>query len=141
METARKFFRLPASEQLALLAAFFWVSFVRLGLWLLPFSALESLLPSRVKTRKSPAITREKLLWSIRVASRYVPRASCLTQAIAARTLLARSGFPSALRFGVAKDGNRFLAHAWLECDGAVVLGDAGPECYTALPALESENA
>jgi len=56
-----------------------------------------------------------------------VPRASCLTQALAAAILLARHGYPATLRLGVAKNPDGSLrAHAWIESGGQTMLG--GPE-------------
>ena len=155
MEKARKFFRLPAAERRALLAAFWWVDCARVGLWLLPYSTLQKFLPSRVRPRQSPSLPRlrgdgaaasaaqacERLLWAIAVASRTVPHATCLTRALAARTLLARAGYDSTLRVGVAKQGARLDAHAWLECNGVAVLGCDERARFVALPALETEKA
>ena len=47
----------------------------------------------------------------------------CLTQALAAQRILRQEGIDSALRIGVAKDGQELLAHAWLERAGRVVIG------------------
>ena len=38
------------------------------------------------------------------VVSRYLPGATCLTQALAAQALLTQSGFPSQVEIGVAKE-------------------------------------
>ncbi len=64
-------------------------------------------------------------------ASRYVPRATCLTQALAAFVLLKSSTFPATFRIGVARNefGN-FEAHAWTESDGIVVIGGSKSELY-----------
>jgi hypothetical protein len=49
----------------------------------------------------------------------------CLPQALAARWLLGRAGYPTDLRIGIAPDkiGKAAFAHAWLEEKGRVVLG------------------
>ncbi len=55
-----------------------------------------------------------------------VPAATCLTQALTAQTVLSRRGHDSRLRIGVAKDTQGNLeAHAWVECDGTVVVGES----------------
>ena len=63
---------------------------------------------------------------AIKRAARLVPRASCLTQALALQTVLAREGEPSALVLGVdaaPKGRKRFEAHAWIEWRGRVIIG------------------
>lgn len=67
----------------------------------------------------------DRVVWAVRTTSRYVPAASCLTQALAAHTLLDRRGLENELRIGVARNERReFEAHAWIEIDGEVVLGE-----------------
>ncbi|HVO58616.1 MAG TPA: lasso peptide biosynthesis B2 protein [Dongiaceae bacterium] len=50
-----------------------------------------------------------------------VLRYSCLERALTLSWLLARQGIVSRLRIGVRKDGEKFEAHAWVECGGAVL--------------------
>ena len=81
--------------------------------------------------------------WAVRQSARIVPKANCLTQALAAQYLLARSGYRSQLRLGVAKDNaGRLLAHAWLLSDGKVVVGGSSRELasFTALPDLDTKR-
>lgn len=124
MQRLHKFLALSASDKLLLLRCVQVVTTVRLGLSLLSYNTLR-----RWMKREAPAATASpedlrRVAWGVRNAARLVPRASCLTQALAAQVLLARSGFRSQIRIGVAKDGDgRFLAHAWLVSNGRVVLG------------------
>jgi hypothetical protein len=84
----------------------------------------------------------ERIAWAVRAAARYVPGATCLPQALAARFLLARHGHPARLRIGVAVTDERAIAgHAWVESDAGVVLAGAEVARYAALPALEPEPA
>jgi hypothetical protein len=72
----------------------------------------------------------------VQAAGRFVPAATCLAQALAAQVLLGRDGYESTLRIGVARGERRnFQAHAWLECQGMVVVGavDTLPH-FTPLP-------
>lgn len=63
--------------------------------------------------------------WCVRQAARIVPRATCLTQALALQFCLAHNGLQSIVRIGVADSpGGRFEAHAWLLMDGLVLIGD-----------------
>lgn len=76
----------------------------------------------------------ERMVWAVSVVSRYLPGANCLTQASAAQALLTQSGFPSQVEIGVAKDGLRRLqAHAWVVCQGQVVLGGQQQSRYNSI--------
>lgn len=102
------------------------VAGVRLVLWWVPFRVARRWFDRApgpdavVDLRRARGVANE-----VRRASRRVPRASCFTQALAARTWLARHGLANELRIGVARrpDGSP-EAHAWIEVGGHVVLGD-----------------
>ena len=73
-------------------------------------------------------------MWAVRAVSRYVPGATCLTQALAAQALLTQSGRDSRIEFAVKKDEQRrFLAHAWVVCGEQIVIGRAEAEGYQPL--------
>jgi hypothetical protein len=111
-------------RELALLTlAFLLLARMRIALWLLPWRRVLALLPGDV----APAATVpvERLEHAIRAASHFVPRATCLTQALALNALLSRCGYPSRVRIGVATDHGRFAAHAWVECGGFTLLSSA----------------
>jgi hypothetical protein len=78
--------------------------------------------PSRLGSRGLPAGRLER---AVRLASRLVPRATCLTQALALNHLLARHGHASTVQIGVRKHDGRFAAHAWVECSGGTLLSSA----------------
>lgn len=81
----------------------------------------------------------DRIIWAIRAASRYIPRATCLTQALAAQELLSRAGHPSRVEIGVAKNEDRkFAAHAWVTCGNRIVIG--GPETTRYAPLLSWER-
>jgi hypothetical protein len=83
----------------------------------------------------------DRIVWAVIVASQYIPRATCLAQALAAQILLARECYQSNLRIGVAKgDKDQLEAHAWLESDGKVLIGGSGINRYTVLPPLNPET-
>ena len=112
---------------------------VRLGLWLLPFGSLRRML-SRVKRRcllSSARVPPERVARAVEVASHLVPRSTCLAKALAAHVLLRRSGYEGVLHVGVAHDaGGKFEAHAWLECEGKVIVG-RGPRRFVPLPPID----
>ena len=78
----------------------------------------------------------EDIIWSIHVVSNYIPRATCLTQAITAQILLYRYNHHSKLKIGVMKKSD-FEAHAWLEINNEIVLGKS-EEKY--VPILNLDN-
>jgi hypothetical protein len=83
-----------------------------------------------------------QVVWAVTVGSRYVPAATCLTQALVTQVLLSRRGHPASMRIGVARsEAGEFQAHAWVECRGRVVIGGAqAPLRFTPLPSLERER-
>lgn len=138
-----KFLKLPFAEQRLWLTAYVLLLVVRMGLWLLPFPRLQTWLAyfsaAHVRHKLKPHYGN-RMLHALAVLSAYVPRATCLTQALAARTWLERRGYSTRMQIGVIKDdAGRLQAHAWLECGGNIVIGDSGDlSRYTLLPALES---
>jgi hypothetical protein len=90
------------------------------------------------KTAAAGDVDVAAIIRTVTRAARRVPRATCLTQAIAAAILLGRRGVPASIRFGVARDGGgKFIAHAWVESGGRIVLGGVtSPQRYAAFPAL-----
>jgi hypothetical protein len=123
--------------------AWLLVASIRLGLWVLPFGVVRRLVSRRVRCAPGPAgdgpRSPEALVRAVRRVSRFVPCASCLTQALAAEVLLRRAGHTPRLRIGLRRDDAGTLrAHAWVELLGQVVLGDAEVEGFTPLPTLEN---
>lgn len=125
----RKFLALNAADKLLLFACVPVVAATRLGLTLLSYNTLKRWLPDRAGARLASDEDVRRLAWSVRNAARVVPGASCLTQAMAAQFLLARSGRRSQIQLGVAKEpGGRVVAHAWLISNGHVVIGGSPGE-------------
>jgi hypothetical protein len=114
---------------------------VRLALTFVGLTRLRAMwLPQRV--RSTEPLQAVRLARMVRVASRFVPFASCLTQAQAAQILLAWRGVASTVCLGVRETATGALeAHAWLLVDGRLVLGGepheiAGFRQLTALTAV-----
>jgi len=74
---------------------------------------------------------------AVRSAARLVPGASCLTQALAARVLLEQGGHSSRLHIGVSREHGDFEAHAWVEHDGSIIIGEI-ERAFVSLPSIES---
>ena len=134
MQALRKFARASAVERRVLLQALLAVPAVRLALWLLPFRVVHRLVRDRPVSGRTTA-SAERIVWAVTAAAARVPRATCLTQALAASLLLPRYGHDAILRVGVAKDEDgRLRAHAWLESGGATILGEPEPGSFHVLP-------
>ena len=142
MGRLRRFKELSRPERRLVLASAALLTAVRLGLWLLPFRTVNRMTglprrgPARIGPARAPAPV-DRIVWAVEAASRLVPRSTCLVRALAARTLLARHGYSSALRLGVARgpDG-AFQAHAWLERDERVLIGGPVDERFARLPSF-----
>src|SRR5438093_2172280 len=115
MRRMKRLADLTNAERLLLLRALFAVGLARLALWVLPVAtALRVVTTLAGITGETPV---ERFVWAVRLVSRYLPRATCLTQAIALHALLARAGHGSRIEIGIAKDVGCFLAHAWVICE------------------------
>lgn len=146
MKRLRKFLLLPAAERRLLVEAAFLLGMTKLGLMLFPFQTLRRFLERFIEAptveRRTNEVPAERIVWAVESAGRYMPRArTCLTQALAARILLVRRGYPALIRIGVTKkNGAEFEAHAWVESGGEVMIGGHELDRYTSLIALEREN-
>ena len=141
----RKFVCLSWTDRNLLISAGLLLGGTRLGLWLLPFRAVQRiaarLAQPHASARSPNRFSVDRLVWAVTVASRYVPKATCLTQGTALYVLLRREGFPGGLRIGIAEDEKgRLQGHAWVESEGRVVIGGADLGRFTPLPALELET-
>jgi hypothetical protein len=145
MKRLRKFIRLQPTDRRLLIKAALLLGAIRLGLWLLPFQTLRSLLAraAREPTGLPHAVqpSSDQIAWAVRVGSHYVPGAkTCLPQALVAQVLLERCGYPARLRVGVVKGGEGQLeAHAWVESQGRIVVGGSGVERYIPLSGLDGD--
>ena len=140
MQHVRNFLHLPSADRRLLIQSVFLLGAIRVGLWLLPFKTLRQFVARAAQvTAQVPA---DRVTWAVTVASRYVPGASCLTQALATQVLLGRFGHPTSLRIGVARGaGGELQAHAWVESRGRIVLGGVeAPVSYTPLPPLDGDG-
>lgn len=132
-----KFCRLNGPEQWLTLRIVGLLAIVRIGLWTTPFRRMQAFAFRLGSRRVSPGCRRlspQQLTSLVSVAADYVPGASCLTQALVAQAVLKRYGYEAVLRIGAGRGADgAFVAHAWVECDGQVMIGD--------LPALNGYAA
>jgi hypothetical protein len=141
------FFTNSSSDQWLLIAALARVCYVRVGLWVLPFRVLKERVEkiNSCATSISGQPVNQNLQVVLRVAScvrrasRYVPAATCLTQALATQILLGQRSQVSKLYIGVSKGQDGELkAHAWVESNGRIIIGQRKDlQHYTVLNRLE----
>ena len=78
------------------------------------------------------------IVWGVKQAARFVPGASCLTQALALQYLLGRHGYASVIRVGVANSSDQgFEAHAWVIREGRVLIGGDNEELARFTPIVD----
>jgi len=84
------------------------------------FGTISQFLPCSRRSG-SPASVR----WAVLTAATYLPGTyDCLDRALTGSTLLVANDQPHRLRFGVDTRSDTFEAHAWIESNGDVLLGD-----------------
>lgn len=131
----RAFLRLTRHDQALVFRATFLVSLVRISLCLLPYRRVRRTL-ANPSVASGARVHYSRIAWGVSAVSRYIPGASCLTQALAAEYLLRSYGYDPELHIGVAKNESRHLeAHAWIDVEGRTILGSAGADRYTPLRA------
>jgi hypothetical protein len=140
LRVLRTFRTLPRARRRVLRQTAPILLLVRVLLWTLPSGALVRRIHGRAERAELPRAgspSLQDLVWAVEVTSRHVPAATCLTQALATQVLLARWGYGSTLRIGVAREtGQALKAHAWVERNGEVLIGGGDLERYTQLPDL-----
>jgi Transglutaminase-like superfamily len=143
VSSARKLRRLPSPKRRLFVVATLLMLAIKLALTLLPYRKLSGLVDRLGRAvrrpRYAPAASPERIAWAVARAGCFVPKATCLTQALAAKVLLERSGHPAQVRVGFGRSEDaRLIAHAWVESDGQVVLGGLDLTRYTPLLGLDA---
>jgi hypothetical protein len=121
--------------------AAFWLTVVRIALWLAPFRrvwkwfGVSRPTPARVPENQAP-IARTR--WAVDLAARRMPGATCLVRALTLRHLLQQQGVASQVRIGVARSETPTLrAHAWVEVEGVAITDIDSLADYRAFPDLD----
>jgi hypothetical protein len=146
MRVLRKFTCLPPADQRLLVTAALVLGLVGAALRLVSFKKLLYLTEefSHTTSRRQNPLppSSERITWAIAAVSRRIPLLSrCLTQAVAAKILLARCGHPALMKIGVSRNENGLLeAHAWVECQGVVVMGAPAVDHFIPLSSIDRGN-
>ena len=125
----RTLFSLSPAEKILLLQSCFQLRHIRIALARKPFkTVLEDVKRRAVSgpvSREANPAPRKICGWIERCASNLPGTYTCLPKALAGFLLCGRYGHRTKLCFGAARSEEAgFHAHAWLEYDGEVVLGD-----------------
>jgi hypothetical protein len=115
---------LPSRDKKLIRKAAWLLWRVRLTSWLSLARALETYHRLPVQWGGNQHAPVYQLVWAIQTATRFVSKATSLTEALAAKALLAQYGYDCRLHVGVLKDGHTFHAHAWLTQAGEIILGE-----------------
>jgi Transglutaminase-like superfamily len=140
MRRIHKFLNLSSGERRLLIKTWILLGVIRLGLDLFPFSTLRKLVfkLTFLFHGLEKDFSEEYLVWSVAVVSPYVPKTTCLAQALAAQFLLQQAGHQARLHIGVEEPRKGSLkAHAWVESQGKILIGGFDINRYTHLLALE----
>jgi hypothetical protein len=133
LTACRRFGALGRARRRLLVEAAASLTVVRVGLRVLPFLKLQRVLDRVVAwpivRQHGPTASDvvASVNWAMTTASARLP-ATCLIQALATGVMLRRRGLDCRLRLGVrtreGESGARLEAHAWVECDGRIAIGD-----------------
>jgi Transglutaminase-like superfamily len=147
MRLLRKLAKRSTWELVLFLEAFVTLAVTRIALSVLHFQTVRRGLGVLGKLgflmgqRRADADT---LLWAVkRAKSKWPFGSTCLTEALTAEAMFKQHGFNPELCIGAIRRDGHFLAHAWLENDGAVLIG--GPasivQQYIRFPDLNNKLA
>jgi hypothetical protein len=127
----RRIRALDAVERRLIVEAITLLGFAWIGLRIFSFPMLRRVFDAysrtlRITSRAAPS--PKQIAWAVTTAGGKFPwRITCLMEALAADAMLRRHGHICELRLGVQPPGHGPIplqAHAWVECEGAVVVGD-----------------
>ena len=119
-----RFRALHATRRRLLLEAAVLFAAMRAALLIVPFGTLRRL-QGRVSRGVAQVDDPDSVGWAVQaVALRLASRPSCLLKALVADLMLRHRGYESTVHFGVRRREPRGLdGHAWVECEGHVVVG------------------
>ena len=118
-----------AGELRLIVEAAFLLGLIRIVLAAVSFATLRQTLDRCATWSAGISVATPQLIaWSVGATAKRLPiRHTCLSEALAADVMLRRRGFDSEVRLGVRKrgdDSQRLDGHAWVACDGVVVIGE-----------------
>jgi len=135
MSIITSFIKLSSRDKIVAIESLFWVTVVRFMLWIFPFPYVQKRVQKIASYLSADdlKVPMKRIRLMIVIVSRYVPRATCLVQALAGYILFSKYGYNTLIKIGVLNEEGVFEAHAWLEHDGSVVLGESEKDYKTIL--------
>jgi hypothetical protein len=123
-----RFRALDAERRWLVLEAAVTLASVWVGLRTIPLRHLRRRLEAYSRRRPArSASSTAAIAWAVQAAGRRFPGGrTCLVEALTADAMLRRRSYHSEVRLGVRRASDRSLldGHAWVECDGVVVVGE-----------------
>src|SRR5713101_8137470 len=131
-ERLRRFSALPGPAKGIFLRAAVLLPLLTISLRLRGFRSTQGLLQKFLGAAQN-SLSEETLNERIAITSRMVVAAAryspipstCMERSLSLWWLLARQNIATQFRIGVKKDGEKFAAHAWVECNG-IAVGEPG---------------
>ncbi len=134
MKQVAAYLALSRRDQCLLIEAIATLLFFKMVLHLVSIERLRAW-AGRVWTGSGPL---DRIVWAVRAASARMPGTTCLCSALALQRMLSTRGYRSELHIGVAKQDQRFAAHAWVVREGQVLIGEREAQGYTLLTAWQA---
>jgi transglutaminase superfamily protein len=124
----------PAREWVVAVAAGALLACARPALAWMPAALRRSLEARPFRVALLPRLSPERTAAIVRgVATRHPFRSTCLEQAATLVWLLAAQRTAAHMTIGVRREGPALAAHAWVERDGGVLLGEPLQSGFTPL--------
>lgn len=134
MKWILRFIQIAPQERNLFLKTYILLTFVRFGLVWRSFNRLRTLLEQISRPHPTAAapvdlIGQRQLVvrvqWAVNACCKFMPGSvKCLAKALTMKTLLDQHNCPAQLLIGVDKNSvNQLEAHAWIEYEGHVVMG------------------
>ena len=136
MRRLRKFLYLSLGDKILFFKAIVLIGVFRISLLIFPLKIVQQIVDSVTpRLSKSKTIPQEKISWSVKTVGNYLLGSkSCLPLALATEVLLKQNGYPATINIGVYKgDEIKFEAHAWVESEGKIIVGEETVKYYTPL--------
>jgi hypothetical protein len=104
------------------------VIFVRIALFFAKFTKIRALLIRKGQRNKGNEARAHVVARNVAKAAQFVPKATCMTQALSGQAVLSWFGVPTELVIGAASGASRGDAehvdfHAWLMWEDSIILG------------------
>ncbi len=130
-------------EKRSFVEAYVLLGIMRAAILTVSFKRLTKNLQQSTATAKPAEVTPQQLAQAVKIgkmietAAAYTPwESACLAQSLTAQRMLKRRGIPGMFCLGASKDdkdAGKMKAHAWSQCGGTIVTGEAGHEAFTVL--------